>query len=105
MEYRFQHKPHRVKPIDLKSIPQSAVFPQTGIVVMNTNLLDSASNVFVSFRSSPFGVGSHGLAEQNSFNLSYKGKPVFYPTGYKITTADKHYLLAQNTAVPATPSP
>lgn len=95
MEYRFQHKPHRVKPIDLKSIPQSAVFPQTGIVVMNTNLLDSASNVFVSFRSSPFGVGSHGLAEQNSFNLSYKGKPVLYPTGYKITTADKHYLLAQ----------
>lgn len=94
IEYRFQHKPHRVKPMDLNTIPQSVVFPQSGMVMMNTNVLDSASNVFVSFRSSPFGVGSHGLAEQNSFNLSYKGKPVFYPTGYKITTADKHYLLA-----------
>lgn len=94
-EYRFQHKSHEVQSMDLKSIPQSAVFPQTGIVVMNTDVLNTENNVFVSFRSSPFGVGSHGMAEQNSFNLSCKGKPVFYPTGYKITTADKHYLLAQ----------
>lgn len=94
-EYRFQHKSHQVQQMDMKNVPQSAVFPQTGIVVMNTDVLDADRNVFVSFRSSPFGVGSHGLAEQNSFNLSYKGKPVFYPTGYKITTADKHYLLAQ----------
>lgn len=94
-EYRFRHKPRQVQPIDMKNVPQSAVFPQTGIVVMNTDVLNTDRNVFVSFRSSPFGVGSHGLAEQNSFNLSYKGKPVFYPTGYKITTADKHYLLAQ----------
>ncbi len=97
MEYRFQHKPRNRKnqSLNLKDIPQSAVFPQTGIVVMNTDVLNADTNLFVSFRSSPFGVGSHGLAEQNSFNLSYKGKPVFYPTGYKITTADKHYLLAQ----------
>lgn len=94
-EYRFQHKSHQVQQMDMINVPQSAVFPQTGIVVMNTDVLDAENNVFVSFRSSPFGVGSHGLAEQNSFNLSYKGKPVFYPTGYKITTADKHYLLAQ----------
>lgn len=94
-EYRFQHNSHEVQPMDLESIPQSAVFPQTGIVVMNTDVLNAENNLFVSFRSSPFGVGSHGMAEQNSFNLSYKGKPMFYPTGYKITTADKHYLLAQ----------
>lgn len=93
-EYRFQHVPHKVQPMDLNTISQSAVFPQTGMVVMNTDVLNAENNVFVSFRSSPFGVGSHGMAEQNSFNLSYKGKPVFYPTGYKITTADKHYLLA-----------
>ena len=62
---------------------------------MNTDVMNADTNLFVSFRSSPFGVGSHGLAEQNSFNLSYKGKPVFYPTGYRITTADKHHLLSQ----------
>lgn len=80
---------------DIAPMPQSAVFPQTGIAVMNTDVMNADTNLFVSFRSSPFGVGSHGLAEQNSFNLSYKGKPVFYPTGYRITTADKHHLLSQ----------
>lgn len=93
--YRLQHHP-QAKAYDQACVPpQSAVFPQTGIVVMNTDVLHTDSNLFVSFRSSPFGVGSHGLAEQNSFNLSYKGTPVFYPIGYKITTADKHYLLSQ----------
>lgn len=93
--YRLQHNHKAVARVNLSEIPQSAVFPQTGIVVMNTDLLNTANNLFVSFRSSPFGVGSHGLAEQNSFNISYKGKPLFYPTGYRVTTRDKHYLLSQ----------
>lgn len=93
MEYRLQHKQHEVRAATSYEVPQSAVFPQTGIAVMNRDVLNTDNNVFISFRSSPFGVGSHGLAEQNSFNISYKGKPLFYPTGYKITTADKHYLL------------
>lgn len=95
ISYRLQHQSHTVEPIDMKEIPQSAVFLQTGIAVMNTDVLNASKNLFVSFRSSPFGVGSHGMAEQNSFNVAYKGKPVFYPTGYKVTTQDKHYLLAQ----------
>lgn len=74
-------------------VPDAAVFPSTGMAVMHTSPTEAAENLFLSFRSSPFGVGSHGLAEQNSFNISYGGKPVFYPTGYKITTADRHYLL------------
>lgn len=92
--YRLQHRPRKVEAVNLANIPQSAVFPQTGIVVMNTDVLNASDNLFVSFRSSPFGSGSHGMAEQNSFNVSYKGKPIFYPTGYKVTTQDKHYLLA-----------
>lgn len=61
---------------------------------MNTDVLNAKKNLFLSFYSSPFGVGSHGLAEQNSFNIIYKGSPLFYPTGYKVTTQDKHYLVA-----------
>lgn len=93
--YRLRHQQREVEPMDMKNIPQSAVFPQTGIVVMNTDVLNAQKNLFVSFHSSPFGVGSHSLAEQNSFNVLYKGEPVFYPTGYRVTTQDKHYLLAQ----------
>jgi len=93
--YRLQHQPKKILPLDWKDIPQSVVFPQSGIAVMNTDVLNVKNNLFLSFYSSPFGVGSHGLAEQNSFNIVYKGKPLFYPTGYRITTQDKHYLLAQ----------
>ena len=78
----------------IQSQPHSVVFPQTGIAIMNSKEPGTEGNLFLSFRSSPFGVGSHGLAEQNSFNIMYGGKPLFYPTGYKITTRDKHYLLA-----------
>lgn len=83
----------RAEPKGNYEIPDAAVFPSTGIAVMHTDPTDAIDNLFFSFRSSPFGVGSHGLAEQNSFNLSYGGKDIFYPTGYKITTDDKHYLL------------
>lgn len=93
--YRLQHQPRATVSAYKGNRLQSVVFPQTGIVAMNTDVEHSDRNLFVSFRSSPFGVGSHGLAEQNSFNLSCKGKPIFYPTGYRITTADRHYLLSQ----------
>ncbi len=94
-EYRLESKLKAPATAFSGSVPQAAVFPETGIAVMHTDLNDRDANLYLSFRSSPFGVGSHGMAEQNSFNLSYGGKPIFYPTGYKITTTDKHYLLSQ----------
>lgn len=92
-EYRLSTAP-KAEPEAEGSTVASAVFPQTGIAVMHTNISDAAADLYLSFRSSPFGVGSHGLAEQNSFNISYGGQPLFYPVGYKITTDDRHYLLA-----------
>lgn len=93
--YRLQHTPKKMKAFNPDKVPQALVFPQSGTAVMHTNVMNSDKNLFVSFRSSPFGVGSHGHAEHNSFNIIYKGKPVFYPTGYRITTQDKHFLLSQ----------
>lgn len=95
LEYRLQHQPKKIAPLNWNKIPQSAVFPESGMAMINTNVLDANKNLFLSFYSSPFGVGSHALAEHNSFNIVYKGKPLFYPTGYRITTQDKHYLVAQ----------
>lgn len=95
MEYRLESDtPAKGKKAFAGQVPQAAVFPETGIATMHTNINDTVSNLFLAFKSSPFGVGSHGMAEQNSFNLCYGGLPIFYPTGYKITTTDKHYLLA-----------
>ena len=90
VDYRLQATPANTTAN--YTVPSAAVFPSTGIAVMHSNIDSTPDDLYLSFRSSPFGVGSHGLAEQNSFNLSYGGKPIFFPTGYKITTSDRHYL-------------
>lgn len=51
------------------------------------------SNMSLSFRSSPFGSGSHTLADQNSFKLLYKGVYVYMNAGYYQNFSDKHNLL------------
>lgn len=93
-EYRLQANLSKAETTGNYDVPDAAVFPSTGIAVMHTAPVNAANDLYLSFRSSPFGVGSHGLAEQNSFNISYGGKPLFYPTGNKITTDDRHYLLS-----------
>ncbi|TNJ46017.1 DUF4962 domain-containing protein [Tamlana fucoidanivorans] len=94
-EYRLRQHPKKIENTNSTNINQSALFRETGIVAMHTDVFNEDNNLFVAFKSSPFGVGSHGHADQNSFNISYKGKPIFYPRGYRITTRDKHYLLEQ----------
>ena len=54
-----------------------------GEVVMHSDLEHTADNLTLSFRSSTFGSGSHTLADQNSFNLLYGGKEVYYHSGYR----------------------
>lgn len=43
---------------------------------------DGRNNVSVCFRSSPFGSGSHKLADQNGFKMLYNGKSVYCNAGY-----------------------
>jgi hypothetical protein len=43
-------------------------------------------------RSSPFGAYGHILADQNTFNILYGGKRLFYRTGYKVAMDDPHRL-------------
>ena len=93
--YRLQHVSETPVTAPLSDLPQAAVFPETGIASMHTALADPDKNIFLSFRSSPFGVGSHGHADQNAFNLIVGGESMFYSTGYRVTTQDKHYLANQ----------
>lgn len=75
-----------------KNIPQARLFEGVGETAMHTNVLNSADNTAVYFRSSPFGAKGHMHANQNSFNISRKGEPVFYATGYYTSFADPHAL-------------
>lgn len=58
-----------------------------------SNMRESGSNLSLAFRSSPFGSGSHTLADQNSFKLLYKGVSVYMNAGYYQNFSDKHNLL------------
>lgn len=51
------------------------------------------TNMSLAFRSSPFGSGSHTLADQNSFKLLYKGDYVYRNAGYYTSFGDGHTLL------------
>ncbi|MCD0472346.1 DUF4962 domain-containing protein [Flavobacterium sp. JAS] len=77
-----------------KKMPSSKLFKGVGIAALHTNVLESEVNTAVYFRSSPFGAKGHMHANQNCFNLSRKGEPVFYSTGYYTTFADPHSLTS-----------
>lgn len=61
--------------------------------VAHSNMRNLNTNLSLSFRSSPYGSGSHTLADQNGFKLLYKGRPVYISAGYYQNFSDKHNLL------------
>lgn len=68
-------------------------YKDIGEGVAFSNITERNSNMSLSFRSSPFGSGSHTLADQNSFKLLYKGVYVYMNAGYYQNFADRHNLL------------
>jgi hypothetical protein len=78
-------------------LPDSAfaparLFHDIGVADMHSNPGDPANNLMVSMRASPYGGYGHMLADQNTFNVLYGGKPLFYMSGHKVAMSDKHRL-------------
>lgn len=73
-------------------LSQARVFPEVGLVYMNTHLEDTPNNFQLAMKSSPYGSYSHTHAEQNGFNMFYGGQPLFSNTGYRPAMGDPHYL-------------
>ncbi len=74
------------------ALPQSRVFRGVGLAALHTDVLDSSRDTAVYFRSSPFGAKGHMHANQNAFNLSRRGEPLFYSTGYYTSFGDAHAM-------------
>lgn len=74
--------------------PKAVWFKDLGEMVAHSNLPQHQENLFLSFRSSPFGSGSHTLSDQNSFNLHFRGIPVYRSTGYYLHFSDTHNLMS-----------
>ena len=64
-------------------LPEAEIFPDIGVAYMNTNRKEVKNNLRVSIKSSPMGPLAHTHAEQNTFNIAYKGKRLFYNSGYR----------------------
>jgi hypothetical protein len=74
------------------ALPEARAFRETGVVAMHTNLADTLHDLFVSFRSSPWGSFGHAHADQNTFNIVVAGERLFYSSGYKVSDMDEHVL-------------
>ena len=72
--------------------PEAAVFPEIGVAYMHTSIQNAKTDLMLSLRSSPFGSLSHTHADQNTFNIAFGGKRLFYNSGYRPAMGDPHFL-------------
>lgn len=72
-------------------LPSSRVFPDTGLAVLNTNLLDGTQNIQVHFKSSPLGRQSHGYNSNNAFLLNMRGERVLRQSGKRDVYGSPHH--------------
>ncbi|MCX6326926.1 MAG: DUF4962 domain-containing protein [Bacteroidia bacterium] len=80
------------EPVKESDILQAARFPDIGVAYMHTSLENAKTDLMLSVRSSPFGPMAHAHADQNTFNIAYGGKRLFYNTGYRPAMGDPHFL-------------
>jgi hypothetical protein len=72
-------------------LPSSKSFPDTGLAVLNSNLLDGRQNVQVHFKSSPFGTQSHGYNANNAFLLNLNGERALIRSGRRDIYGSPHH--------------
>jgi len=81
---RVEAKP----PTDL---PDSRLFEGTGLAMLHTDLTDARNDVFIEFKSSPFGGHSHGYDAQNSFVLYAYSEPLLIRSGQRDIYGSDHH--------------
>ena len=82
----------------LADMPQSKVFRESGLAMMNSDLGHHNQNAMLTFRSSSYGSTSHAMSNQNAFNTFYGGKPIFYSSGHRTGFTDPHTMYAYRNA-------
>ena len=88
------HIPYEVEPVNVDNVEPFIWYKDMGEGIAYSDMAKpSIDNMGMSFRSSPFGSGSHTMSDQNSFKLSYKGKTVYANAGYYQSFADAHSIL------------
>ncbi len=80
--------PDAAQPLD--SLPDAAIFPDIGWGAIHTDINDP-ERYSIFFKSSQFGSFSHSHADQNSFIIMGRGKPLLIDSGYYDAYRSAHH--------------
>jgi hypothetical protein len=72
-------------------LPDSRLFEGNGLAMLHTDLTDARNDIFIEFKSSPFGSHSHGYDAQNSFVLYAYSEPLLIRTGRRDIYGSDHH--------------
>ncbi|WP_309399037.1 heparinase II/III domain-containing protein [Cerasicoccus maritimus] len=78
-------------PQNLSELPHSKYLESIGWVAIHTDLGNPDNDIFVQFKSSPYGSFSHSHADQNAFILSAFGEPLAINSGYREYHRSPHH--------------
>ncbi|MEX0324279.1 MAG: DUF4962 domain-containing protein [Puniceicoccaceae bacterium] len=73
--------PDTIQPKVPDSLSNDAAFFGVGWAALHSNIMEPEEDLFLLFKSSPYGGVSHSHADQNSFALMKGGKSLFIPGG------------------------
>jgi hypothetical protein len=73
--------PQRIEPLPPVDLSPDAVFRGVGWAALHSDLADPDQDLFVAFKSSPYGGVSHSYADQNSFAILKGGLALARPGG------------------------
>lgn len=69
-------------------------YKDAGEVVMHSDLADTGNNLSLAFRSSRYGCTEHTFANENAFNVLYKGADVYRNTGYYLKYGSPYHITS-----------
>lgn len=81
----------KVQPVPPRELPTSRLFRGTGQACLNSSLHDARHSVQVIFKSSPFGLQSHGYEANNSFLLWAYGQRLLVRSGRRDIHGSEHH--------------
>jgi hypothetical protein len=85
--------PSNLKPRSPAGMPQAKLLKDIGWAAMHSELGNAENDVWMLFKSSPYGSFSHSHADQNSFQVNAYGKALIIDSGYYPWYGSPHHNL------------
>lgn len=73
-------------------LPYSRAFYDVGLVAMHSDMPNPDNNIFMLFKSNPFGAMSHNHASQNAFVIEAFGEALALSTGARLNHGEAHHV-------------